>query len=140
MHKRRRLERTAPRTARAVLLLELHRLLLLLPGQFGPLAVAAQRVVLVAQMLRQVAADGRQGVADLGHDQGQEAALAAAQGGDEGEQGVEVLLRAGLELAGFEGHARHHVDEGAGYVEDFLDLRRFGVSVDSEGETRQKRT
>lgn len=39
-----------------------------------------------------------------------------------------MFLRAGLKFAGFEGDARHHVDEGAGYVEDFFDLWGSGVS------------
>lgn len=84
--------------------------------------MVSRLVVLLDQVLWQVAANRRQRIADFGHDEREEARLAAAQGGDEGEQGVEVFLRTGLEFAGFEGDAGHYVDEGAGYVEDFFDL------------------
>ena len=70
----------------------------------------------------QLAANSWQGIAYFGHHERQEARLAATQSRDEGEQGVEVFLRAGLEFAGFEGDARHYIDEGAGYIEDFFDL------------------
>lgn len=120
MHKRWCLERTAPRTARpaTVFLLEFH----LLPRSLSPLAKVSRPVVLFNQMLWQQAADSWQRITYFGHHQRQEARLAAAQSGNEGEQGVEVFLRAGLEFAGFEGDARHNVDEGAGYVKDFFDL------------------
>lgn len=120
MHKRWCLERTAPRTARpaTVFLLEFH----LLPRSLSPLAKVSRPIVLFNQMLWQQAANSWQRITYFGHHQRQEARLAAAQSGDEGEQGVEVFLRAGLEFAGFQGDARHNVDEGAGYVEDFFDL------------------
>lgn len=118
MHERRRLIRTTSRTARptTVFLFEFDLVL-------RPLAMVSRPIVLVNQMLWQVAANGRQCIAYFGHNQREEARFTAAQGGDEGEQGVEVFLRTGLEFAGFEGDARHHVDEGAGYVEDFFNLR-----------------
>lgn len=120
MHERRRLIRTTSRTARttAIFLFELD--LLLKP--LRPLAMVSRRVVFLDQVLRQVIADRGQGIAYLGHDEREEARLAAAEGGDEGEQGVEVFLGTGLEFAGFEGDTGHYVDEGAGYVEDFFNL------------------
>ena len=123
VHERRGGKGTAARTARpaAGFVLELH----LLARPLRALALVPGHIVLVEQMLGQLAADGRQCVADLGHDQGQEAGLAAAQAGDEREQGVEVFLGTGLELAGFERHARHDVDEGAGYVEDLFNLWKW---------------
>ena len=120
MQKRRRLERTTSRTARrtAVFLLELH----LLARGLGSLAMSSRPVVLLNQVLRQLATDGWQRITYFGHDQWQEAGLAAAQCGDEGEQGVEVFLGPGLEFARLERNARHYVDEGAGYVKDFFNL------------------
>ena len=73
-------------------------------------------------MLRQLAANSWQGIAYFGHYERQEARFAAAQSGDEGEKGVEIFLRAGLEFAGFEGDARHYIDERASYVKYFFDL------------------
>ena len=115
MHKRRRLKRATPRATRrtALFLLEVHHLLL---------AVLTRQTVLFDQRLRQATSNRRQRVADLGDHHGQEAGLAAAQGGDEGEEGVEVFLGPGLEFAGFERDAGHYVDEGARYVEDLFDL------------------
>ena len=115
MHERRRLKRAAPRAARstALFLLELHQLLL---------AVLTRQIILLDQRRRQTTTNRRQRVADLGDHHGQEARLAAAQGGDEGEQGVEVFLGPGLEGAGFQRDAGHYVDEGTGYVKDLFDL------------------
>jgi len=87
-----------------------------------PVAVAVAGC-LHDQLLRQRRADRRQRVADLGQDEREIAVLAAAQGGDEEQELVEVFLRSGLESAGLDGHAGHDVDEGAGDVEDFLDLK-----------------
>lgn len=83
MHKRRRLKRTTPRTARpaAIFLLEFH----LLSRPLSPLAVVSRAMALLDQLLRQMAADSWQGVADFGHHERQKARLAAAQGGNEGE-------------------------------------------------------
>lgn len=100
MHEWRRLIWTTSRTARAttIFLFELDLLL-------RPLAVVSRPIVLLDQMLWQVAANCWQCIAYFGHNQREEARFAAAQGGDEGEQGVEVLLRTGLEFARFEGDA-----------------------------------
>jgi len=81
------------------------------------------------QALRQRGRDGGEGITDFGHDEGKEAGFAAAEGGDEGEQAVEVFLGAGLEFVGFERDAGHDVDERAGDVEDFFDLGRGFVLV-----------
>ena len=116
MHKRRRLKGAALRAARptALFLLEFHHLLL---------SVLRRQIVLLDQGLRQTTTNRRQCVAYFGDHHGQEARLAAAQGGDEGEEGVEVFLGPGLEFAGFQGDAGHYVDEGTGYVEDLFDLQ-----------------
>ena len=77
MHERGRLKRAAPRATRrtALFLLEFYLLL----------AILDRQIVLLDQRLRQPTTNRRQRVADLGDHHGQEAGLAAAQGGDEGE-------------------------------------------------------
>ena len=77
MHERWRLKGAAPRTARptAVFLLEFHLLL----------AVLTRQIILLDQRLRQTTTNRWQRIAYLGDHHGQEARLAAAQGGDEGE-------------------------------------------------------
>lgn len=93
-----------------------------MPRPVNQLAVVSRPAVLLNQMLWQLAANSWQRITYFGHNQGQEARLAPAQSGYKVEQGIEIFLRAGLEFAGFEGDARHYVDEGAGYIEDFFDL------------------
>ena len=114
MHEWRCLKGTAPGAARptTVFLLEFRLLL----------AVLTRQIVLLDQRMRQTTANSWQRIAYLGNHHGQEARLAAAQGGDESEQGIEVFLGPRVESAGFQRDARHYVDEGAGYVKDLFDL------------------
>ena len=114
MHEWRRLKGTAPRAARPTTLFLLEFDLLL--------AGLNRQIVLVDQRLRKTTTNRWERIAYLGDHHGQEARLAAAQGGDEGEQGIEVFLGPRLEFAGFQRDARHYVDEGTGYVKDLFNL------------------